>query len=131
MKNTKKLLPTEQPFLEWDYETSGDWVFHETIKQVNRALKQKGIKVDITYDEMFFDNENKWDGFICDDHKETHKKILELQSILEDPASYEDDDFDEDEILEQITDLECDILNCDKCVVSQEGLKLIEVKETK
>ena len=29
-----------------------------------------------------------------------------LQNILEDPASYEDDDFDEDEILGQIIDLE-------------------------
>ena len=131
MNPTKKLLPTEQPFLEWDYDTSGDWVFDETLTQVNRALKQKGIKIEIHCQEMWFDNENKWDGFICDDHKGTHKKILELQSILEDPASYEDDDFDEDVILGQIIDLECDILNCDKCVVSQEGLKLIKVKETK
>ena len=44
MNPTKKLLPTEQPFLEWDYDTSGDWVFDETLTQVNRALKQKGIK---------------------------------------------------------------------------------------
>ena len=43
--------------------------------QVNRALKQKGIKIEIHCQEMWFDNENKWDGFICDDHKETHKKI--------------------------------------------------------
>lgn len=111
------MKPIHETWLQFDYKTSSEDVFEITLEQVNRALRDRKLKIEV--DELLFTGSEDWKGLLCDQHKNHPDKIK---------AEWDKDEPDEeyaDRLVEEVFD--CDGHGC--VVSGDDPIRHLTIKE--